>query len=117
MMRDNRASTYPENSSGPADCGASIRAFRLLRGPNVHWREPVMEALIEVAEHSLPGETTGGFLAALDASLPGLDITAGGLERGPVVAQAVGQVALELQRRVEFPVSFVRTEPAGLPRP
>jgi cyanophycin synthetase len=31
------------------------------------------------------------------------------------VAQAVGRIALELQRRVEFPVSFVRTEPAEPP--
>jgi cyanophycin synthetase len=74
-----------------------------------------MEALIEVAEHSIPGETTSGFLADLDAWLPGLDITADGSERDQVVAQAVGRVALELQRRVELPVSFVRTEPAEFP--
>jgi ribosomal protein S18 acetylase RimI-like enzyme len=52
------------------DCGISVQAFRLLRGPNVHWREPVMEALIEVADHGTPGETMSGFLAALDARSP-----------------------------------------------
>src|SRR5262245_30867143 len=115
MMRGARDSTAPEISSGPTECGASVQAFRLLRGPNLHWRQPVMEAHIKVAEHSLPGETSSGFLADLDTWLPGLDITAGGLERGRVVAKAVGRVALELQRRVEFPVSFARTESAGLP--
>jgi cyanophycin synthetase len=114
-MVDADDSTCLETSSGVTGCSTSIRAFRLLRGANVHWRETVVEALIDVAEHSMPGETMIGFLADLYTWLPCLDITASGLERGRVVAHAVGRVTLELQRRVEIPVTFTRTEPAELP--
>jgi cyanophycin synthetase len=96
------------------DGGVTVQAFRLLRGPNLHWHKPVLEAVVAVAEQCLPGEGTSAFVADLNTRLPGLDIAARP-EGDRVVADAVGRIALELQRRVEFPVSLARTEPVDAP--
>jgi cyanophycin synthetase len=110
MTLDVRDAIAPEIALDRAKRGLSVQAFHLLRGPNIHSPQPVLDALLAVDENSLADRAVDGLLADLEAVLPGLDVTVGDLECGRAVADAVGQVALELQSRVELPVTFARTE-------
>src|SRR5918912_3630261 len=101
-----------------------IRSIQFLRGSNVYAPVPVMDAIIEMGAYAdglscdLPG-----FVERLSAWLPGLAAHACSsgpadpflehLRRGTCLAHVVAHVTLELQRQVEFPVTFGRVEASG----
>jgi hypothetical protein len=72
-----------------------------------------MEVRIEVADPNLPSESSVNFLSDLERMLSGLDFDTSDGEKDLAIAQAVGRVALEVQRQVELSVSFLKTEPTS----
>jgi cyanophycin synthetase len=101
-----------------------IRSIRALRGPNLHAYMPVLQVTLDIGPYDeRPSSSFPGFVERLTAWLPGLAEhecslgRPGGfverLRRGTYLAHIVEHVALELQGRMDFDVSYGRARGTG----
>src|SRR3954454_18626059 len=101
-----------------------IRSIRALRGPNLHAYMPVLQVTLDIGPYEeRPSSSFPGFVERLTTWLPGLAEhecslgRRGGfierLRRGTYLAHIVEHVALELQGRMDFDVSYGRARGTG----
>lgn len=104
--------------------GVTIRTMRPLRGPNLYASFPVMYSEIDIGPYEeRPSTDFPGFTERLTSWLPGLQAHTcsvgrpGGfierLQRGTYLAHICEHIALELQERIGFKVSFGRARGTG----
>src|SRR3954447_1347729 len=101
-----------------------IRTIRALRGPNLYAYMPVLQVTLDIGPYEeRPSSSLPGFVERLTEWLPGLAEhecslgRPGGfverLRRGTYLAHIVEHVALELQGRMGFDVSYGRARGTG----
>src|SRR5438270_1665701 len=108
----------------PREDGVVIRAMRALRGPNLYAYMPVLHVTLDIGPYEeRPSSSFPGFIDRLTSWLPGLaehECSVGRpggfverLRRGTYLAHIVEHIALELQGRMGFDVSYGRARGTG----
>src|SRR4051794_10566696 len=101
-----------------------IRTIRALRGPNLYAYMPVLQVTLDIGPYEdRPSSSFPGLIERLTAWLPGLADhecslgRPGGfverLRRGTYLAHIVEHLALEIQGRMDFDVSYGRARGTG----
>src|SRR5581483_5742494 len=104
----------------------TVRAMRVLRGPNLYAYMPVFQVVLDIGPYEeRPSNTFPGFVERITAWLPGLHQHECGvgrpggfverLRRGTYLGHIVEHITIELQNLMGFDVAFGRARGAGEP--